>query len=199
MFVCPDTPYINDVPIILGTNVLNEVCSQTDAEQWSLPALDNVLKTFRAAEAIRDGHIGKVRVCSRRAIVIRPGDTVVVRGRCTSRQHDQPYPAIVEGMSTQPASQDGLAVVSALVTMQPVSRPVVKVPVQNLTGHNIRLPARAVFAELFLPVWIRPIGTGYTKPQVTAGCMNTTVTTPDVVDVNHIEACHIGPELPTGW
>ena len=199
MFVCPDTPYTTDVPIILGTNVLHEICSQTDAEQRSLPALDNVLKTFRAAEAIRDGHIGKVRVCSRRAIVIRPGDTVVVRGRCTSRQHDQPYPAIVEGMSTQPASQDGLAVVSAVVTMQPVSRPVVKVPVQDLTGHNIRLPARAVFAELFSPVWIRPIGTGYSEPHVTAGCMKATVTTHDVIDVKHIEECHIGPELPTRW
>ena len=72
MFVCPDTSYINGVPVILGTNVLNEICSQTDAEQRSLPALHNVLNTFRAAEASRDGHIGKVRVCTRRAIVIRP-------------------------------------------------------------------------------------------------------------------------------
>ena len=123
----------------------------------------------------------------------------MVRGRCTSRQHDQLYPVIVEGMSTQPANQNGLAVVSALVTMQPVFHPMVRVPVENFTGHTIRLPARAVFAELFLPVWIRPVGTGYSEPQFIAGCMNTTVTTPEVVDVNHIEASHIGPELPTGW
>ena len=140
MFVCPDKPYSHDVPIILGTNVLNEICSKTDAEQRSPPALENVLNTFRVAEAIRDGHIGNIRVCSRRAIVIRPGDTVVVRGRCTFWQYNQPYPALVEGMNTQPANQDGLAMVSALVTMQPFSRPVVKVPVQNLTGDNIRLP-----------------------------------------------------------
>ena len=42
------------------------------------------------------------------------------------------------------------------------------------------------------------IGTGYSEPQLTAGCMKTTVTTQDIVDVTHIASCHIGPELPMG-
>ena len=161
MFVCPDTAYSRDVPV-LGTNVLDALCESSDRHQ-GMPAVVSVLKSFQAVRALHndvDGHVGKVTVSSRRAIVIQPGCTVFVRGTCRAMQFGRPYPAVADGPTGLQVHRDGLAVVSSLVMVSQYSRAVVKVPVKNLTGHVMSIGGRAHLADLYIPKWMRSVGCG---------------------------------------
>ena len=162
MSVCPDTAYSGDVPVVLGTNVLDALCESSDRHQ-GMPAVVSLLKSFQAVRALHndeDGHGGKVTVSSRRAIVIQPGCTVFVRGTCRAMQFGRPYPAVADGPTDLQVHRDGLAVVSSLVTVSQYSRTVVKVPVKNLTGHVMSIGARVHLADLYIPKWIRSVGCG---------------------------------------
>ena len=203
MFVCPDTSYSCGVPVVLGTNVLSALCEdQVESTLRGNAELAEVLSSFQAIESFRKdhaGHVGEVRVCSRRAIVVPPGETVYVRGRCHARRLGQSYPAIAEGILTEHTDRDGLSVVSTLITVPRFSRSTVRIPVQNLTGHSISLTARSVLADLFLPAWIRPVGIGDAQSSVKVTCMKTNVIRVGTEDISHLDGCHVGPDLPTGW
>ena len=162
MFVCPDTAYSRSVPDVLGTNVLDALCDSSDRHQGT-HAVVGLLKSFQAVRALHndeDGNVGKVTVCSRRAVVIQPGCTVSVRGTCRAKQLGGPYPAVADGPTNTQASRDGLAVVSSLVTVSHYSHSTVRVPVHNRTGHVMTIGARAHLADLFIPKWVRSVGCG---------------------------------------
>ena len=81
MYVCPHTTYSSDVPVVLGTNVLSTLCDdQVDSTVRGNAELAQVLSSFQAIESLRncrDEHVGEVRVCSRRAVIIPPGKLFV--------------------------------------------------------------------------------------------------------------------------
>ena len=140
MFVCPDTAYSRSVPVVLGINVLDALCDSSDRHQGT-HAVVGLLKFFQAVRALHndeDGHVGKVTVSSRRAVVIQQGCTVSVRGKCRARQLGGSYPAVADGPTNAQASRDGPAVVSSLVTVSQYSHSTVGVPVHNSTGHDHR-------------------------------------------------------------
>ena len=64
-----------------------------------------------------DGHVGKVNVSSRRAVVVQPGYTVFVRGTCRAMRLGRPYPAVADGPMQAHVNRDGLAVGSLFVTV----------------------------------------------------------------------------------
>ena len=201
MFVCPDTAYSRSVPIVLGTNVLDALCDSSDRHQGT-PAVVSLLKSFQAVRALHndeDGHVGKVTVCSRRAVVIQPGCTVSVRGKCHARQLGGSYPAVADGPANTPASRDGLAMVSSLVTVSEYSHSTVRVPVQNLTGHVMTIGARAHLADLFIPKWVRSVGCGGKSQPADITGMQSTVSAGGDIDTSHIDACRIEPQLTGEW
>ena len=201
MFVCPDTAYSRSVPIVLGTNVLDALCDSSDRHQGT-PAVVSLLKSFQAVRALHndeDGHVGKVTVCSRRAVVIQPGCTVSVRGKCHARQLGGSYPAVADGPANTPASRDGLAVVSSLVTVSEYSHSTVRVPVQNLTGHVMTIGARTHLADLFIPKWVRSVGCGGKSQPADITGMQSTVSAGGDIDTSHIDACRIEPQLTGEW
>ena len=201
MFVCPDTAYSRSVPIVLGTNVLDALCDSSDRHQGT-PAVVSLLKSFQAVRALHndeDGHVGKVTVCSRRAVVIQPGCTVSVRGKCHARQLGGSYPAVADGPANTPASRDGLAVVSSLVTVSEYSHSTVRVPVQNLTGHVMTIGARTHLANLFIPKWVRSVGCGGKSQPADITGMQSTVSAGGDIDTSHIDACRIEPQLTGEW
>ena len=122
-----------------------------------------------------------------------------MRGRCHARRLGQSYPPIAERIITEPTDRDGRSVVSTLVTVPQFSRSVFRIPVQNLTGHGISLNARSVLADLFLPAWIRPVGTGDVQSSAKVSCMKTNVICVGTEYISHLDGCHVGPDLPTGW
>ena len=203
MFVCPDTAYSRNVPVVLGTNVLDALCDASDCHQ-GIPAEVSLLKSFQAVRALHedeDGHVGKVTVSSRRAVVIQPGCTVSVRGTCRALQLGGSYPAVADGPTNTQASRDGLAVVSSLVTVSQYNRSTVKVPVQNLTGHVMTIGARAHLADLFIPKWVRSVGCGGGGESQSADitCMQSTVNAGGDIDTSHINACRVEPQLSDEW
>ena len=201
MFVCPDTAYSRSVPIVLGTNVLDALCDSSDRHQGT-PAVVSLLKSFQAVRALHndeDGHVGKVTVCSRRAVVIQPGCTVSVRGKCHARQLGGSYPAVADGPANTPASRDGLALVSSLVTVSEYSHSTVRVPVQNLTGHVMTIGARAHLADLFIPKWVRSVGCGGKSQPADITGMQSTVSAGGDIDTSHVDACRIEPQLSGEW
>ena len=201
MFVCPDTAYSRSVPVVLGTNVLDALCDSSNRHQGT-HAVVGLLKSFQAVRALHndeDGHVGKVTVCSRRAVVIQPGCTVSVRGTCRAKQLGGSYPAVADGPTNTQPSRDGLAVVSSLVTVSQYSRSTVRVPVHNLTGHVMTIGARAHLVDLFIPKWVRSVRCGGKSQSADITCMQSTVNAGGDIDTSHIDACRIEPQLSDEW
>ena len=206
VFVCPDTPYSQRTPLLIGTNVIPALCDVegTCKTNKQVRQLDTVLQAYRMHRTLYedgDGHVGSVEVLSKRAIVIRPGETVTVRGRCRSKGFGEEYPALLETPVALCSAVDCVTVPSVLVTVPRFKRPQVKVPVMNLTGSPITLKHRTHLADLYVPKWIRPVGTSRTPDGSDDVCashqvesMSATVTHPA-----HLQLCHIGTDLPGPW
>ena len=71
----------------------------------------------RALHEDGDGHVGSVEVLSKRAIVIRPGETVTVRGRCRSKGFGEEYSAVLETPVTSCSGVDCVTISSVLVNV----------------------------------------------------------------------------------
>ena len=213
LFVCPDTAYSREVPVLLGTNVIGEMCDRTDKGSLKVTQLAGLLRTYRTNRKICDddeGCVGKVKVMSKRAVVILPGETTTVRCRCIAKNLGRPYPAIMEAAAvTSQRYIDGVTVPSVLITVPQFARTTLLVPVMNLTGRTIALSRKNILADLYIPNWIRSVGHGDTTftgtvtgenvlPQcLSHGCSD--VKSPPATDMSYLEACRIGSELPEQW
>jgi transposase InsO family protein len=161
LFVCPDTGYSSQVPLLIGTNVLNRLLNSQSTSDLSTQLL-SMQHSIRRQESFCEpgtGSLGAVTALCRRAIHVKPGDTVWVSGMAHTKPVDKPYPALVDAPEDHSSLPVGALVNSALVTMSGRSRCKVKVPICNMTKRVVTICHRAELAQLYLPKWIRPIGT----------------------------------------
>jgi hypothetical protein len=158
LFICPDTNYSSKVPVLIGTNILDR-CFESSG---NLPKELAKLRKARS-DALRfcspeDGSVGVVTVQSKRAIIIKPGETRTIPGASRNCPVSQSFPAVLDETVGPSELPDGLLLKSSLITMSGTGRSRVNVPVTNTSRQPVVIRPKTIVAELFMPEWVRSVG-----------------------------------------
>jgi transposase InsO family protein len=184
LFVCKDTRYSRNVPLLIGTNVLSRLLGSGSAcgLPTNLLQMRHSIQTQETFCEPATGRLGDVTVLSRRAIHVKPGETVMVSGVSRTKSMGKAYPALADAPDNQGSLPAGILVNSSLVTMsgRPTCR--VKVPVCNMTRRTVTICHKAQLATLYLPKWIRPVGTDTPSDSGVNVQSKTSVSSPESVD-----------------
>ena len=148
--VCPDTRFLETVPVIVGTNTLRlmaKSCERQGGRYWSttLPIRCEVAFAYSDISTGTSGRLCPVRLVGRDVVVL-PHSTTEVRGVVrhgvpTTRGH-----VLVQEPSID-RLPEGLLVLSGRTSTHNLPR--VKVALVNPTDSPIKIKARNVIADLF--------------------------------------------------
>ena len=158
LLISKDTIYSEKTPIIIGTNILNELlddCKQIYGDIY-LQKADLHLPWYTAFRCIylRERGLNKnkdrlaiVRSAMNEKIIIRPNDAVTIKGYTDKEMEYHPTAAIIHETeeSNLPKYID---ITPAIIHYENGKQKEVHVHVSNLTTNTITIPPKAILCEL---------------------------------------------------
>lgn len=152
--VVPDTCSNTEVPVLIGTNLLDAVYSEhhaslpyPKAKQSHTHAYSHILKTLKRRVQTNNGRMGLMTLRGRKREIIPAGQRVALE--CAMRvhaSHTEPY-ALVEP-PPQSCLPGGISLEQCLISLPPQTPKTFSLWVRNETDHDIKLPYSCVVAQL---------------------------------------------------
>ena len=158
ILVVPNSNYNSQVPVLLGTNVLQHMLDSVknnygnkflqDAKLYTPWYLAFRGMTLREKELKRNHHrLGIVKSAETQSIVIPPNSSVTVSGYVDKALPYQPTTAVLQATVNSMIPSD-LDIVPALVDYRYPANHLIRVDIDNITTRTVRIQPRAILCEL---------------------------------------------------
>lgn len=158
LLVTPDTKYSSKTPVILGTNILQELlkeCKENFGNQF-LQKADLFTPWYLSFRAIlirekglqrNKNRLAIVRSAALQKIILKPNETLEVKGY-TDKEIDYPSTSAILQETPLSTISSNIDINPAVVQYCYRKNGEMKINMSNLTTHTLTIPPRAVICEL---------------------------------------------------
>jgi hypothetical protein len=153
LLVVPDTSYNNEVPVIIGTNILYPLKSNVSSKVIATP--DNI-SWNRAFQCLawqdrqlsrNEGMLALIKSVSNKTISIPCNRTMIIPGIVDSKVSANNCLAVMQH-TARSMLPDGVEVVPLLVDYHANSNDILHVVLSNHTSSTITIPSKAIISQL---------------------------------------------------
>ena len=158
ILVSPDTPYSNRTPVVIGTNILNELLTECKDNygsqflqkaklhtQWYLSFRAIVI---RQKELKRNSNrLAVIRNASKERIILKPNDVIEVKGYADRELNFPCSTAIIQESDESQISSD-VDIENAVIQYNYKRNGEIRVCLSNITTNTITIPPRSIIGEI---------------------------------------------------